>query len=53
MSIIIMETPKHVIPAKAGIQKLLALLDSRVGGSDERGIIRGCLIFIDLLHHLE
>ncbi len=30
---------KNVIPAEAGIQKLLALLDSRVRGSDESGSI--------------
>jgi hypothetical protein len=34
-------TFKNVIPAKAGIQKLLKLLDSRFRGSDEFGIIRG------------
>jgi len=34
-------TSKNVIPAKAGIQKSLIILDSRLRGSDEFGIIRG------------
>jgi hypothetical protein len=34
-------TSKNVIPAKAGIHKLLTLLDSRLRGSDKLGIIRG------------
>ncbi len=34
---------KNVIPAKAGIYKLLTSLDSRLRGSDKFGIIRGCL----------
>jgi hypothetical protein len=33
-------TSKNVIPAKAGIQKLLTLLDSRLRGSDKLVIIR-------------
>ena len=36
-------TSKNVIPAKAGIQKSLIILDSRLRGSDEFGIIRGSL----------
>ena len=36
-------TSKNVIPAKAGIHKLLTLLDSRLRGSDKLGIIRGSL----------
>jgi hypothetical protein len=36
-------TSKNVIPAKAGIQKGLKLLDSRLLGSDELIIIRGSL----------
>ena len=36
-------TSKNVIPAKAGIHKLFKLLDSRLRGSDELGIIRGSL----------
>ncbi|MBM4278591.1 MAG: hypothetical protein FJ130_12040 [Deltaproteobacteria bacterium] len=38
-------TSKNVIPAKAGIHKLLKLLSSRLCGNDELGIIRGPLIF--------
>jgi hypothetical protein len=34
-------TSKKVIPAKAGIQKPLPSLDSRLRGSDELIIIRG------------
>jgi hypothetical protein len=34
---------KNVIPAKAGIQNHLKLLDSRLRGSDGLGIIRGSL----------
>jgi hypothetical protein len=33
----------NVIPAKAGIQKILTSLDSRLRGSDELIIIRGSL----------
>ncbi len=36
-------TSKNVIPAKAGIHKLLTLLDSRLRGSDKLEIIRGSL----------
>jgi len=36
-------TSKNVIPAKAGIQRLLTLLDSRLRGSDESEINRGSL----------
>jgi len=36
---------QNVIPAKAGIYKLLTSLDSRLRGSDKFGIIRGCLEF--------
>ena len=36
-------TSKNVIPAKAGIHKLLTLLDSRLRGSEKLGIIRGSL----------
>jgi len=36
-------TSKNVIPAKAGIHKVLTLLDSRLRGSDKLGIIRGFL----------
>ena len=39
-----MATSKNVIPAKAGIQNLLYLLDSRLRGSDKLIIIRGSLI---------
>jgi len=39
----IQATSKNVIPAKAGIQKFLTLLDSRVRGSDRSMIIRGPL----------
>jgi hypothetical protein len=34
---------RNVIPAKAGIQKLLTSLDSRLRGSDKLIIIRGSL----------
>jgi hypothetical protein len=34
---------KNVIPEKAGIQKVLTSLDSRLRGSDELIIIRGSL----------
>jgi hypothetical protein len=37
------DTSKNVIPAKAGIHKLMTLLDSRLRGSDKFGIIRGSL----------
>jgi hypothetical protein len=37
----------NVIPAKAGIQKLLKSLDSRLRGSDKLIIIRGSLNTID------
>jgi len=36
-------TSKNVIPAKAGIQKRVIILDSRLRGSDKFGIIRGSL----------
>jgi hypothetical protein len=36
-------TSKNVIPAKAGIQKPLTSLDSRLRGSDKLIIIRGSL----------
>jgi len=36
-------TSKNVIPAKAGIQKLLTSVDSRLRGSDKLIIIRGTL----------
>ena len=36
-------TSKNVIPAKAGIQKRLTSLDSRLRGSDKLIIIRGSL----------
>ena len=36
-------TSKNVIPAKAGIQKLLTLLDSRLRGSDKFIITRDSL----------
>jgi uncharacterized protein YbaP (TraB family) len=36
-------TSKNVIPAEAGIQKILISLDSRLRGSDELVIIRGSL----------
>jgi hypothetical protein len=36
-------TSKNVIPTKAGIQKLLTLLDSRLRGSDKSEIYRGYL----------
>jgi len=36
-------TSKNVIPAKAEIQKLLTILDSRLRGSDKLVIIRGVL----------
>jgi hypothetical protein len=36
-------TPKNVIPAKAGIQKRLTSLDSRLRGSDKLIFIRGSL----------
>jgi len=34
-------TSKNVIPAKAGIHKLLTLLDSRLRGNGKLGIFRG------------
>ncbi len=37
-----MGSSKNVIPAEAGIYKLLTSLDSRLRGSDKFGIIRGC-----------
>jgi len=40
---ILKATSKNVIPAKAGIYKLLTLLDSRLRGSDKLGIIRGSI----------
>jgi hypothetical protein len=39
-------TSKNVIPEKAGIQKLLTLLDSRLRGSDESEINRGSHNFV-------
>jgi hypothetical protein len=39
-------TSKNVIPAKAGIQKLLTSLDSRLRKSDELIVIRGSLEFM-------
>jgi hypothetical protein len=39
-------TSKNVIPAKAGIQKLLTSLDSRLRGSDKLIVIRGSLKLI-------
>jgi prepilin-type N-terminal cleavage/methylation domain-containing protein len=36
-------TSKNVIPAKAGIQKLFRLLDSRLRGSEKLIVIRGSL----------
>jgi hypothetical protein len=39
-----MATSKNVIPTKAGIQKLLTLLDSRLRGSDKSEIYRGYLM---------
>jgi tetratricopeptide (TPR) repeat protein len=48
-----MASSKNVIPAKAGIQKLLTLLDPRLRGSDKLIIIRGSqiafVIFVVLL----
>ena len=41
--LIIKATSKNVIPAKAGIQKPVTLLDSRLRGSDKFIIIRGSL----------
>jgi 5,10-methylene-tetrahydrofolate dehydrogenase/methenyl tetrahydrofolate cyclohydrolase len=40
-------TSKNVIPAKAGIQKLLTSLDSRLRGSDKLIINRGSLKILD------
>ena len=37
----IKDSSKNVIPAKAGIQNKLKLLDSRLRGSDRLEIIRG------------
>ena len=42
-AIIFKVTSKNVIPAKAGIQKPLTSLDSRLRGSDKLIIIRGSL----------
>jgi len=39
-----MGSSKNVIPAKAGIQKVLKSLDSRLLGNDELRIIRGSLM---------
>jgi hypothetical protein len=39
-------TSKNVIPAKAGIQKLLTALDSRLRKSDELMVVRGSLEFM-------
>jgi hypothetical protein len=44
IKVIFMDTSKNVIPAKAGIHKLMTLLDSRLRGSDKFGIIRGSLM---------
>jgi hypothetical protein len=41
---ILMGTSKNVIPVKAGVHKLLTLLDSRLRGSDKLGIVRGSLM---------
>jgi hypothetical protein len=41
--VILKATSKNVIPAKAGIQKPVTLLDSRLRGSDKVIIIRGSL----------
>jgi len=41
-------TSNNVIPANAGIQKLLTLLDSRLRGSDKLVIIRRSLKVLDL-----
>jgi len=43
-SLLFMATSKNVIPAKAGIQKLLTSLDTRLSGSDKFIIIRGSLM---------
>jgi hypothetical protein len=40
---ILKATSKNVIPAKAGMQKLLTSLDSRLRESDKLIIIRGTL----------
>ena len=40
----LMAASNNVIPAKAGIQKLLKSLDSRLRGSDKLVIIRGSLM---------
>ena len=45
-------TSKNVIPAKAGIQKRVIILDSRLRGSDKFGIIRGSLKSVDLIWFL-
>jgi len=42
----LMDTSQNVIPAKAGIHKLLTLLDSRLRGSDKFRIIRCSLISV-------
>jgi hypothetical protein len=43
--LILLATSKNVIPTKAGIQKLLTILDSRLRRSDKLVIIRGILLF--------
>jgi hypothetical protein len=43
MAVKLKDPSKNIIPAKAGIHKLMALLDSRLRGSDKFGIIRGSL----------
>jgi len=43
-------TSKNVIPAKAGIHKLLTLLDSRLRGSDKLVMIRGSLNYTTMPH---
>jgi len=45
-------TSKNVIPAKAGIQKLLTSLDSRLRGSDKLIIIRASFKNQELFPHL-
>ena len=45
-------TSKNVIPAEAGIHKLLKLLNSHFRGSDELGIIRGSLNSLKIVKRL-
>jgi hypothetical protein len=42
-------TSKNVIPAEAGIQKLLISLDSPLRGSDKLIVIRGSFKFIQTI----